>query len=205
MFARTCWSQVPHRTLYSIIRDMCDCLVSRIHPTPRMPLAYMRISLIRLDLFSTAFTLLDILKQSGESSPESWAWALSPSFAIEICGGVDFFDHVFCVLQYVQKKHPMYSSMKEDTVWSFERLQSYIDENYVKEKELPENWVYTTFTVSFCIRALLLVIYCLRVIAVYFVTTVLLIAVSLLIVIGWGKFSIFWPDINVFTCSTKKR
>lgn len=53
----------------------------------------------------------------------------------------------------------MYSSMKEDTVWSFERLQSYVDENYAKEKELPENWVYTTFTVSFCIRALLLVIF----------------------------------------------
>ena len=51
-------------------------------------------------------------------------------------------------IQYVQKKHPLYSSMKEDTVWSFERLQSYIDEKYAKEKELPENWVYTTFTVS---------------------------------------------------------
>ena len=51
-------------------------------------------------------------------------------------------------VQYVQKKHPLYSSMKEDTVWSFERLQSYIDEKYAKEKELPENWVYTTFTVS---------------------------------------------------------
>ena len=38
--------------------------------------------------------------------------------------------------------------MKEDTVWSFERLQSYIDEKYTKEKELPENWVYTAFTVS---------------------------------------------------------
>ena len=50
--------------------------------------------------------------------------------------------------QYVQKKHPMYSTMKEDTVWSFDRLQSYIDEKYAKEKELPENWVYTAFTVS---------------------------------------------------------
>ena len=52
------------------------------------------------------------------------------------------------VTQYVQKKHPMYSTMKEDTVWSFDRLQSYIDEKYAKEKELPENWVYTAFTVS---------------------------------------------------------
>lgn len=54
--------------------------------------------------------------------------------------------HAHLTNQYVQKKHPMYSSMKEDTVWSFERLQSYIDEEYAKEKELPENWVYTTFT-----------------------------------------------------------
>lgn len=54
----------------------------------------------------------------------------------------------FFLSQYVQKKHPNYSSVKEDTVWSFDRLQSYIDENYAKEKELPENWVYTAFTVS---------------------------------------------------------
>ena len=27
-------------------------------------------------------------------------------------------------------------------------MQSYIDEKYAKEKELPENWVYTAFTVS---------------------------------------------------------
>ena len=49
--------------------------------------------------------------------------------------------------QYVQKKHPMYSSMKEDTVWDFDHLQSYIDEKYTEEKGLPENWVYTAFTV----------------------------------------------------------
>lgn len=41
----------------------------------------------------------------------------------------------------------MYSSMKEDTVWSFDRLQSYIDEKYANDKGLSENWVNTTFTV----------------------------------------------------------
>lgn len=106
MSARTCWLQVPHRTLYSIIRDMCDCLVSRIHPTPRMPLAYMRISPIRLDLFSTAFTLLAFFKQSGESSPDNWAWALSPGFAIEICDGVDFFDHFFLCVTVCSEEAP---------------------------------------------------------------------------------------------------
>lgn len=54
--------------------------------------------------------------------------------------------HAHLTNQYVQKKHPMYSAMKEDTVWNFERLQSYFDEKYAKEKELPENWVYTAFT-----------------------------------------------------------
>lgn len=40
----------------------------------------------------------------------------------------------------------MYAAMKEETVWSFDRLQSYIDETYATEKGLPENWVYTAFT-----------------------------------------------------------
>ena len=149
MFARTCWLQVPRLTLYSIIRDMCDCRVSRIRPTLRMPLVCMRISPIRLDLLSTAFCVLDKKRHR-----ESWAWGLSLSFAIRISKRF-----LSCVLQYVQKKHPMYSSMKEDTVWSFERLQAYIDEKYAKEKELPENWVFTTFTVSFCIPTLLLVFF----------------------------------------------
>lgn len=38
--------------------------------------------------------------------------------------------------------------MKEETVWSFERLQSYIDEHHTKDKGLAENWMFTTFTVS---------------------------------------------------------
>lgn len=54
--------------------------------------------------------------------------------------------HAHLTNQYVQKKHPMYSSMKEDTVWDFDHLQSYIDEKYTEEKGLPENWVYTAFT-----------------------------------------------------------
>lgn len=154
MFARTCWLQVPRRTLYSIIRDMCDCRVSRIRPTLRMPLVCMRISPIRLDLLSTAFCVLD-------KSPhrESWTWALSLSFATKICNKIYFLITFLVYVQYVQKKHPMYSSMKEDTVWSFERLQAYIDEKYAKEKELPENWVFTTFTVSFCIPTLLLLFF----------------------------------------------
>lgn len=48
----------------------------------------------------------------------------------------------------------MYAAMKEETVWSFDRLQSYIDETYATEKGLPENWVYTAFTVALIPRFL---------------------------------------------------
>ncbi|XP_048581079.1 uncharacterized protein LOC5512073 isoform X2 [Nematostella vectensis] len=54
--------------------------------------------------------------------------------------------HAHLTNQYVQKKHPLFSSMKEETVWSFERAQAYIDEHHTKEKQLPENWLFTTFT-----------------------------------------------------------
>ena len=56
--------------------------------------------------------------------------------------------HVAFFIQYIQKKHPSYSSMKDETVWSFERLQSYIDEHHAKGKGLADNWMFTTFTVS---------------------------------------------------------
>ena len=91
MFARTCWLQVPRRTLYFIIRDMCDCRVSRIRPILRMPLVCMRISPIRLDLLSTAFCVLD-------KSPhwERWAWGLSLSFAIKISNKIFFLIAFVC-------------------------------------------------------------------------------------------------------------
>ena len=92
MFARTCWLQVPRRTLYSIIRDMCDCRVSRIRLTLRMPLVCMRISPIRLDLLSTAFCVLDKTPHR-----ERWAWGLSLSFAITISNKIYFLITFTCV------------------------------------------------------------------------------------------------------------
>lgn len=159
MSARTCWLQVPHRTLYSIIRDMCDCLVSRIHPTPRMPLAYMRISPIRLDLFSTAFTLLAFFKQSGESSPDNWAWALSPGFAIEICDGVDFFDHFFfvcysmfrrstlCIRQWKKILFGVSSACSRTSMRSIQRKKSCLKIGFIQHLQ----WVcaYVHFLLSF--------------------------------------------------------
>ncbi|XP_072334095.1 protein polyglycylase TTLL10-like isoform X2 [Scyliorhinus torazame] len=47
--------------------------------------------------------------------------------------------------QFVQKKNPLYSEMKEDTVWSMEHLNDYINENYMESKNLPKDWVFTVF------------------------------------------------------------
>ncbi|XP_032903684.1 protein polyglycylase TTLL10-like [Amblyraja radiata] len=47
--------------------------------------------------------------------------------------------------QAIQKKHARYSEMKEDTVWSMEHLNTYINENYMEARCLPKNWVFTVF------------------------------------------------------------
>ncbi|XP_067826147.1 protein polyglycylase TTLL10-like [Heptranchias perlo] len=47
--------------------------------------------------------------------------------------------------QFVQKKNPLYSGMKEDTIWSMERLNDYINEKYMEAKALPKDWVLTVF------------------------------------------------------------
>uniref|UniRef100_A0A8C5PGQ5 Tubulin tyrosine ligase like 10 n=1 Tax=Leptobrachium leishanense TaxID=445787 RepID=A0A8C5PGQ5_9ANUR len=47
--------------------------------------------------------------------------------------------------QYMQKKHPLYSEMKEETVWSMERFNSYINE-IAQDKGLPQDWVLKVFT-----------------------------------------------------------
>lgn len=46
--------------------------------------------------------------------------------------------------QYVQKRHPNYSESKEDTVWSMEHFQNYLDGDGLSEKyNLKSNWVFT--------------------------------------------------------------
>lgn len=47
--------------------------------------------------------------------------------------------------QYIQKKHPLYEQVKEETVWSLEQLQEYV--NKTSNDALPHDWVFTTFTV----------------------------------------------------------
>ncbi|XP_022100588.1 probable beta-tubulin polyglutamylase isoform X2 [Acanthaster planci] len=47
--------------------------------------------------------------------------------------------------QFVQKKKPGYQDVKEDTVWSMERFNDYIN-TLAKEKGLPKDWVLNQFT-----------------------------------------------------------
>nr|XP_006823794.1 PREDICTED: centriolin-like [Saccoglossus kowalevskii] len=47
---------------------------------------------------------------------------------------------------YVQKKDPMYEEMKEETAWSMDKFNDYVNENLAEEKGLPENWIYGFFT-----------------------------------------------------------
>ncbi|XP_038629242.1 protein polyglycylase TTLL10 isoform X2 [Scyliorhinus canicula] len=47
--------------------------------------------------------------------------------------------------QFMQRKSPLYQGMKEETIWSMERLNTYINKRYMKERHLPKDWVFTVF------------------------------------------------------------
>ncbi|XP_017398040.2 inactive polyglycylase TTLL10 [Cebus imitator] len=48
--------------------------------------------------------------------------------------------------QFMQKKNPLYVLLKEDTVWSMERLNHHINDTFRKARGLPRDWVFTTLT-----------------------------------------------------------
>ncbi|XP_043919526.1 inactive polyglycylase TTLL10 [Protopterus annectens] len=48
--------------------------------------------------------------------------------------------------QYMQKRNPLYNEVKEETVWSMERFNEYINEKFTAAKNLPKDWVFTVFT-----------------------------------------------------------
>ena len=48
----------------------------------------------------------------------------------------------------MQKKNPMYEEFKEETVWSMDRFNEYVNEHFADEKKLPEDWVHTVLKVS---------------------------------------------------------
>ncbi|XP_073678785.1 protein polyglycylase TTLL10 [Garra rufa] len=47
--------------------------------------------------------------------------------------------------QYMQKKNPLYSLLKEETVWSMEHFNTYINETYMLPKGLPKDWALGPF------------------------------------------------------------
>lgn len=51
----------------------------------------------------------------------------------------------------MQKKNPLYSLLKEETVWSMERFNIYINETYMLPKGLPKDWALGPFAVSLTI------------------------------------------------------
>ncbi|KAM6174161.1 LOW QUALITY PROTEIN: inactive polyglycylase TTLL10 [Erethizon dorsatum] len=48
--------------------------------------------------------------------------------------------------QFMQKQSPLYMLLKEDTVWSMDHLNCYINDKFQRTKGLPHDWVFTTFT-----------------------------------------------------------
>uniref|UniRef100_A0AAY5KL19 Tubulin tyrosine ligase-like family, member 10 n=2 Tax=Esox lucius TaxID=8010 RepID=A0AAY5KL19_ESOLU len=48
--------------------------------------------------------------------------------------------------QYLQKKNPLYSMLKEETVWSMDRLNTYVNDKLRFDKGLSRDWVLSTFT-----------------------------------------------------------
>lgn len=47
--------------------------------------------------------------------------------------------------QYMQKKNPLYSLLKEETVWSMDHFNAYINEIYMVPKGLPKDWALGPF------------------------------------------------------------
>ncbi|KAF7655265.1 hypothetical protein LDENG_00058110 [Lucifuga dentata] len=47
--------------------------------------------------------------------------------------------------QYMQKKNPLYSQLKEDTVWSMESFNAYVNDKFQVAKALPGDWVMGAF------------------------------------------------------------
>ncbi|XP_022608902.1 inactive polyglycylase TTLL10 [Seriola dumerili] len=47
--------------------------------------------------------------------------------------------------QYMQKKNPLYSQLKEDTVWSMENFNTYVNDRFRVAKGLPRDWVLGAF------------------------------------------------------------
>ncbi len=61
------------------------------------------------------------------------------------CGDTNFYLWIY--FQYFQKKDPKYKEIKEDTTWSMDQLNEYINKYEAQQKNLPKDWVFNEFTV----------------------------------------------------------
>jgi len=57
-----------------------------------------------------------------------------------------------CMRQFIQRKESTYESCKENTVWSFDRLNHYINNNLAAGKDVEQDWVFKTLTVCYVWR-----------------------------------------------------
>ncbi len=53
-----------------------------------------------------------------------------------------------CAVQFIQKKDPTYQDVKENTAWSMDKLNDYINNNVAPNKGLDPDWVHTALPVS---------------------------------------------------------
>ncbi|XP_063727437.1 protein polyglycylase TTLL10-like [Symsagittifera roscoffensis] len=44
--------------------------------------------------------------------------------------------------QYIQKSHPSYEKKKDDTIWSYERANVYLNQHFLETKGIEEDWWY---------------------------------------------------------------
>jgi hypothetical protein len=49
--------------------------------------------------------------------------------------------------QFIQKRDPQYAAVKEETAWSMDRFNEYINEKVAPQKGLEKDWVYGHLTV----------------------------------------------------------
>ena len=50
-------------------------------------------------------------------------------------------------MQYIQKKDPAYKDMKEDTTWTMEKFNDYLNDHYLAEKGIDKDWAFTVLPV----------------------------------------------------------
>lgn len=52
------------------------------------------------------------------------------------------------LIQFIQKKDPTYQEVKDDTTWSMDKFNAYINDNLAADKGIPADWAQTVLVVS---------------------------------------------------------